>query len=183
MRVLRVADNGFEECYDLEKVVFTVSDSIFEIGSYAFSYCESLSSINMPYSLEIIGYYAFDGCYSLGSVTIPNSVQYIFDYAFVENCTLYIERDIYLMYFNYDNYNVFANCWLSFDKSYLVAFYYTSTYLYSNQISGPTRDGYEFLGWSTTWTMEFGVLGLFEMTSGFISENTPLITVWGVLIE
>ena len=52
------------------------------IGSYAFYYCSSLTSVTIPNSVTSIGDYAFYGCSGLTSVTIPNSVTSIGRYAF-----------------------------------------------------------------------------------------------------
>ena len=55
------------------------------IGTYAFYYCYSLSSITIPYGAARFGDYAFSGCYSLSSITIPNGVARIGDNTF-QNC-------------------------------------------------------------------------------------------------
>ena len=47
------------------------------MGSGAFSYCSSLTSVDIPSSVTSIGSYAFAGCSSLDSVVIPNSVTSI----------------------------------------------------------------------------------------------------------
>ena len=47
------------------------------IGSYAFNYCYSLSSITIPSSVTSIGTNAFRYCYSLASVVIPSGVTSI----------------------------------------------------------------------------------------------------------
>ena len=47
------------------------------IGSYAFEYCTSLTSVTIGNSVTSIGDYAFYECYSLTSVTIPDSVTSI----------------------------------------------------------------------------------------------------------
>ena len=52
------------------------------IKAYAFSYCDSLTSIVIPNSVTSIDYSAFYACESLTSITIPNSVTSIGDYAF-----------------------------------------------------------------------------------------------------
>ncbi len=52
------------------------------IGSYAFSGCDSLTSIVIPDGVTSIGNYAFYSCYRLTSITIPDSVTSIGDYAF-----------------------------------------------------------------------------------------------------
>ena len=54
-----------------------IGDSVTTIGEYAFSYCRSLTSVNIPNSVTTIGRAAFNGCSSLTSVTIPNSVTTI----------------------------------------------------------------------------------------------------------
>ena len=56
------------------------------IGSYAFSTCRKLASINIPNSITSIGSYAFYGCSGLTTVTIPNSVTSIGSYTF-GNCS------------------------------------------------------------------------------------------------
>ncbi|MDC1286239.1 leucine-rich repeat domain-containing protein [Akkermansiaceae bacterium] len=56
------------------------------IGNYAFSACESLTSITIPDSVTSIGDDAFYNCGSLTSITIPDSVTSIGNDAFY-NCT------------------------------------------------------------------------------------------------
>ena len=50
------------------------------VGNYAFSYCESLTSINLP-NVTNVGSYAFRSCKSLTSINLPN-VTTVGDYAF-----------------------------------------------------------------------------------------------------
>ena len=58
------------------------ADSVNSIGSYAFKYCSSLTSVTIGNSVTSIGYQAFASCDSLTSVTIPDSVTSIGDSAF-----------------------------------------------------------------------------------------------------
>jgi len=60
----------------------TIPDSVTEIGSSAFYYCTSLTSVTIPDSVTSIGYSAFSSCTSLTSVTIPDSVTSIGSSAF-----------------------------------------------------------------------------------------------------
>ena len=54
-----------------------IPDSVTSIGDFAFSGCESLTSVTIPDSVTSIGFRAFSGCESLTSVTIPDSVTSI----------------------------------------------------------------------------------------------------------
>ena len=55
------------------------------IGDWAFGWCRSLKSINIPNSVTNIGDSAFESCSSLSNINIPNSVTNIGDSAF-ESC-------------------------------------------------------------------------------------------------
>ena len=63
---------------------------ITEINRYAFSNCDSLTSVEIPDSVISIGDYAFQYCDSLTSVVIPDSVTSIDDRAF-ECCFKLVE--------------------------------------------------------------------------------------------
>jgi len=62
--------------------------SVTSIGSCAFQFRSSLTSITIPNSVTSIGYSAFEGCSSLTSVDIPNSVTSIGSSAFHECISL-----------------------------------------------------------------------------------------------
>ena len=61
--------------YTIKKVI--ISSGVTSIGDFAFSMCDSLTSVTIPSSVTNIGIYAFFSCSSLTSVTIPNGVVYI----------------------------------------------------------------------------------------------------------
>ena len=66
-----------------EKITYNATEySVTSIGSSAFEYCSSLTSISIPNSVTSIRSSAFDGCSSLTSITIPNSVTSIGSSAF-----------------------------------------------------------------------------------------------------
>ena len=56
---------------------FTISDSVINIGDYAFYRCSDLTNITIPNSVNSIGSFAFYNCSSLTNITIPNSVKNI----------------------------------------------------------------------------------------------------------
>ena len=60
--------------------------TVTSIGTYAFSDCSGLTSIEIPNSVKIIGGSAFSDCTGLTSITIPNSIESIRNSAF-DNCT------------------------------------------------------------------------------------------------
>lgn len=68
----------------LESITFAEGSQLTTIDSYAFYYCESLKSIDLPNSLTTIGEGAFLECYALESVTLGSSVETIGASAF--NC-------------------------------------------------------------------------------------------------
>ncbi len=53
----------------------TIPDSVTAIGSYAFYFCEKLSSLTLPNSVTSIGNYSFSYCNSISSFTLPDSVS------------------------------------------------------------------------------------------------------------
>ncbi len=59
-----------------------IPDSVTSIGDWAFSYCDSLTSVTIGNGVTSIGDYAFYGCDSLTSITIPDSVTSIGGSAF-----------------------------------------------------------------------------------------------------
>jgi hypothetical protein len=90
---LTISGNGAMENYNYSFVApwysyryhiktLDIQQGITTIGSYAFSGCINLTSVNIPNSVTSIGNYAFSGCSGLISVSIPNSVTTIGDGAF-----------------------------------------------------------------------------------------------------
>ena len=66
----------------IQNGVFRIPDGVTSIGSYAFCWCENLTSVTIPSGVTTIGDYAFQHCTSLKGVTIPGSVTSIGSSAF-----------------------------------------------------------------------------------------------------
>lgn len=81
-------DNKFAQLVGRTITTVTADDlnGITSIGTYAFGYCTSLTSITIPNSVISIGNYAFGTCRNLTSIAISNSVTAISTYAF-DNCS------------------------------------------------------------------------------------------------
>ena len=71
---------AFKWCHSLTSI--NIPNSVTTIGERAFSDCDSLTSINIPNSVITLGKGAFSCCPSLASITIPNSVTTIGNSAF-----------------------------------------------------------------------------------------------------
>ena len=80
----QIGSHAFSSCNSLTSV--TIPNSVTEIGSSAFFDCSVLTSITIPNSVTYIENRAFSYCSGLTSVTIPNSVTEIGSNAF-ERCS------------------------------------------------------------------------------------------------
>ena len=78
--VTSIGEWAFSWCSSLTSV--EIPNSVTSIGNSAFEVCYSLTAIEIPNSVTSIGSSAFSGCSSLTSVEIPNSVTSIGSSAF-----------------------------------------------------------------------------------------------------
>lgn len=78
---IEVDENGNR--YGADNITsITMSDSVKEIGDWAFDECENLKSVRLSENLTSIGRGTFAGCSSLEEISIPNSVTEIKKEAF-----------------------------------------------------------------------------------------------------
>ena len=66
---------AFSSCDSLSSI--TIPDSVTSIGGHAFQYCKSLTGVTIPDGVTSIEEYVFYDCKSLTSVTIPDTVTFI----------------------------------------------------------------------------------------------------------
>ena len=185
--LVSVGNYAFRGCTALESFEFNKLETI---GRYSFYGCSALKEITIPATLTSIGDYAFRGCTSVSSVVIPDTLVTIGKHAFynLNETTIYVESKEIQPYWS-DRFNssyrpVFWGCTLSEDGSYVVSFTMGKKLLSNpdatNGISDPTRDGYTFLGWSTSSDNSI------EYTSENIAtapEGTVLYAVWSAIGE
>lgn len=82
VQILR--DSAFSYCRSLTDI--NIPASVTSIGSSAFSNCSSLTDITVPYGVEGLGSFTFYGCTSLTHISLPDSLTTIGSIAFRE-CT------------------------------------------------------------------------------------------------
>ncbi|MDE7270351.1 MAG: leucine-rich repeat domain-containing protein, partial [Acetatifactor sp.] len=77
-----IAEQSFSKCKNLKKVDFSNCQSLTQIGTRAFSECESLEEVKFHDNLQFIYSYAFEKCKALKSVTLVPSLIRVESYAF-----------------------------------------------------------------------------------------------------
>ena len=70
----------------IKSLSFDENSNCTEIKNYAFTNCQSLSSVTLPDAIQTIRIYAFQNCSSIAQIVIPTTMQSIENYAFF-NCT------------------------------------------------------------------------------------------------
>lgn len=87
-----IKEGTFQGCFIDTKLInnstnwyVTLSNTLVEIGDYAFADNIYLKQITLPATLQKIGSYAFSNCREFTSITIPASVRQINAYAFAQS--------------------------------------------------------------------------------------------------
>ena len=68
----KLGSNYEQEEAFLTRQISQYSDSVNQVGDYAFHHCSALTSINLPQATTI-GSHAFEYCYSLASISLPRA--------------------------------------------------------------------------------------------------------------
>ena len=101
--VQEIMDGAFGDCSGLNYILFENPSSVIRIGSDRLSFnweergvfegCISLSTIDIPSSVQAIGTHAFRSCTNLSKIFIPINVTIIGSHAFLNcpNLTIYTE--------------------------------------------------------------------------------------------
>ena len=81
-KVVSIGDSALSWCNTITSV--QVPDSVVHIGKSAFSQCVKLENVTLPSGIQKIEDYTFYSSGKLASINIPSSVASIGDYAFSE---------------------------------------------------------------------------------------------------
>ena len=159
-----ISENEFYGCTNLQRVI--IGDGVTSIGNRAFSGCSSLKFFTFGSEVKTIGQEAFSDCTAVTEITSraiapPTCGAQALDDINKWDCKLYVPKGYLASY-------QAAEQWKEFlfveEGDYTIAKKYTLTYIVdgeeykSYQIAegsaitpepAPTKEGYEFSGWST----------------------------------
>ena len=176
-----VGDYAFYRCTSLQDVNLGGAE---QIGASAFLGCVRLEKLTFPATLKEIDKQAFRGCTALTSVVIPKSLTTVGAHAFYgcRNLTIYTAYEDVPEGFH-ERWNssyrpLVLDALLSSDES-VSSFIWGASSVRNlndtNRLSGPIKDGYSFLGWSTA---ENGDVEYTEKTLSAIADGTRLYAIY-----
>ncbi len=70
-----ISNGAFYSCDALERITFATNSNVVSIGNTAFAYCESLSELTLPASVQEVGQQAFRDCVSLRTLTLVGNAD------------------------------------------------------------------------------------------------------------
>ena len=85
--ITAISANAFANCGSLAVVIFEEDSQLASVGNYAFAYCTSLTSIELPEKVTSVGTYAFAYCTSLASADLGSAAS-------VSNYTFYYDSSL-----------------------------------------------------------------------------------------
>lgn len=68
-----IREKAFNQCVNLESVIFSDNGKLISIGDHAFYLCEKIESVNIPSSVSFIGDYTFYLCRKLSEVNFAEN--------------------------------------------------------------------------------------------------------------
>lgn len=75
--VMKIGNEAFSGCYNLQSVTFQENSDLYFIGYYAFYKCSALVDLVVPDKVLDIFENAFEGCISLKKINFPNNMEAI----------------------------------------------------------------------------------------------------------
>lgn len=108
-----VAKFGRWSFYGNTSLCNIVINSVAEIGDWAFAYCDGITNIVLPKSIEYIGMNAFRYCHNLQSITIMSESAIHFGanafYSTSDRKMFYVSKDIAYLYANLSEWREYLN--------------------------------------------------------------------------
>lgn len=155
---------------------------VVSIENSAFSGCDGLTNVVIPYGIKFIGHSAFSGCSGLETITIPASVTTIVSYAFagcsglkkawVSN-TVTVYPDVFDITCELIRYNPIQTVTLNANGGTVVPKTVTVTYgLAYGELPELSRDGYTFEGWMFDGNL------VYETSLVTALDNHSLVAQW-----
>ena len=158
--VLKIGTHAFYRCEGIKEL--ELGNSVESIGDYAFYGSREITEVLLPPTLLSIGKQAFRNCKALTSVIIAQNVEQMGAHAFYgcDSLTVYAGYDAapegWHTYWNSSYRPVVWGCNISEENDYVVSVEKKDGSIYnrisSNVLSAPVREGYTFVGWSTSST-------------------------------
>lgn len=179
-----VDSHAFYNCAAL--ATLDLGDGITNIGEYAFANA-SLSEVALPESVDFVGDGAFRGCGTLKVVYIEGAPAYIGANAFGDcnQLTFYAACDEattegWSVMWNAAFRPVILDC--GFENGVLTYISGNTSHIQAYMgVSAPTRDGYDFAGWSDVEGATTAKYGMEQL--GSLAEVDRLYAVWTVKAE
>ncbi len=152
-----INEYSFSECYGLTSL--SLPESVTTIKDNAFSYCQNLESLIIPSKVEYIYQQAFAECGNLKSVkSLAATPPFLYDNSFSNyEIPLYVPEGCRDAYLDQSPWNKFKEILSGSDTKYTLTYkvdgeVYTMYKLVEGAVitpeAEPTKDGYEFSGWS-----------------------------------
>ena len=178
---------AFRGCTGVETI--TLCEGVEKVDDYAFTRCEEVKYLSIADSVAYIGSFAFRGMPHLEAIHISEFVTYVGRLAFygANNATIYYEGtqipETWDARWNASYRPVVLKAVLSEDNAYVI-----SWTAYENGIlnlseytlpTAPSKDGFVFVGWSTT---QDGEAGQYAVLSD-VPAGTTVYPVWNVYVE